>query len=248
MDEPLADFATLPTFLVAQIAAQDVKVVLTGEGADELFGGYRRYRKEQWLAPFSRLRTAYQATHLFSGAELRGLLGRAPLARADDSTSAPPSLDAVNRMLVRDLEGWLPDDLLVKVDRMTMLCSLEARVPYLDHPFVEFALGLPGRRKVGLLHRHRKMLLRESARGLLPADMLSRPKRGFTPPVDAWFRGRLGTFAREVLLDPSSRLIGRINASAVRSLLAGQQKGRPNGHKLWALLVYDLWSRQYGVA
>ncbi len=247
MDEPLADFAALPTWLVAQSAARDVKVVLTGEGADELFGGYPRYRKELWLAPLASLGRPYQATHLFSESEIAGLLGRAPQSRPP-GYDAQDDFDRLNRLLVRDLEGWLADDLLVKIDRMTMLCSLEARVPYLDHTFVEFALGIPGRRKMGWLRGTLKKLLRESAIGLLPEEILNRPKHGFTPPLDAWFRGRLGAFAREVLLDASSPLAARIGPQTVHALLREQTRGRRNGHKIWALLVYDLWSRHYGIA
>jgi asparagine synthase (glutamine-hydrolysing) len=248
MDEPLADYAVLPTFFLAEAAAREVKVVLTGEGADELFGGYRRYRKERWLAPLGPWRTAYQASHLFSDSEISRMLGQTARHPGPVSTDEPSGLDSLNRLLWRDLEGWLADDLLVKVDRMTMLSSIEARVPYLDHTFVEFALGIPAHRKAGWLHGRRKMILRESGIGLLPPDVLNRPKHGFTPPIDAWFRGRLGAFAREVLLDPSSELARRIGSRVIRELLSGQENGRRNGHKLWALLVYDLWSQHYGIA
>jgi asparagine synthase (glutamine-hydrolysing) len=129
-----------------------------------------------------------------------------------------------------------------------MLCSLEARVPYLDHPFVEFALRVPGPRKIDLLRGTRKILLREAAAGLLPAEILSRPKHGFTPPIDAWLRGRLGSLAREILLDPSSRLRTRVDPREIDGLLAGHARGRRNGHKIWSLLVYELWSRRHATA
>jgi asparagine synthase (glutamine-hydrolysing) len=247
MDEPLADYAALPTYFVAEVAARTVKVILTGEGADELFGGYRRYRTERLLAPFSRLRPPYQATHLFSNREIHRLLGTAT-RRGLRAAPDDPGADPVNRACVRDIEGWLADDLLVKVDRMTMLCSLEARVPYLDHPFVEFALGVPGHRKVGLLRGTRKILLREAAAGFLPPEILHRPKHGFTPPVDAWLRGRLGSLAREILLETSSRLHTRVDPREIEALLAGQARGRRNGHKIWSLLVYELWSRHHAAA
>ena len=145
MDEPLADYAALPTYFVAEVAARTVKVILTGEGADELFGGYRRYRTDE-LAPFSRLRRPYQATHLFSSREIGRLLGTATrlgLRRASDAAG----VDRVNRACARDIEGWLAaDNLLVKVDRMTMLCSLE-RGCLSRSPMVEFALRVPGHRR-----------------------------------------------------------------------------------------------------
>ncbi len=151
MDEPLADYAALPTYLIARFAAQHVKVVLTGEGADELFAGYRRYRRDRILAPIARFRPAYQASHVFSGRETSRLLGRRPSRFERAAHGGRRTSDTLNQLLLRDVEGWLPDNLLVKVDRMTMLCSLEARVPYLDHQFVEYALGIPAASKLRLL-------------------------------------------------------------------------------------------------
>ena len=148
MDEPLADYAALPTYLVARFAACHVKVVLTGEGADELFAGYRRYRRDRLLAPIARLRPSYQPSHVFSARETSRLLGRRPSRLERSEHGHRRTRDTLNQLLLRDVEGWLPDDLLVKVDRMTMLCSLEARVPYLDHEFVEYALGIPASRKL----------------------------------------------------------------------------------------------------
>ena len=129
-----------------------------------------------------------------------------------------------------------------------MLCSLEARVPYLDHLFVEFALRVPGHRKIDLLRGTRKILLREAAAGLLPPEILNRPKHGFTPPIDAWLRGRLGSLAREILLEASSRLRMRVDPREVEALLTAHARGRRNGHKIWSLLVYELWSRHHAVA
>src|SRR5204863_9931675 len=100
----------------------------------------------QWVEPFPAFGHSYQASHVFGEGELRSLLGHRPKYERHQTPQPPANLDPLNRLLVRDIEGWLPDDLLTKVDRMTMLCSLEARVPYLDHAFVEFALSIPGRR------------------------------------------------------------------------------------------------------
>jgi asparagine synthase (glutamine-hydrolysing) len=244
MDQPLADYASLPTFLMAELAAREVKVVLTGEGADELFGGYRRYRKERLLAPFAAFRRPYQATSLFGVREITRLLGRPPSSPVQVAPSR--AIDSLNRVLVRDIEGWLADDLLAKVDQMTMLCSLEARVPYLDHPFVEFALAVPANRKIGILGKH-KILMREAAAQLLPSEVAQRPKHGFTPPLERWFAGRLGALAREVLLDSSARLNQRVDQCEVKRLV-NRRPGQATGHKIWALLVYELWSRRHAVA
>jgi asparagine synthase (glutamine-hydrolysing) len=248
MDEPLADYAALPTYLIARFAAQHVKVVLTGEGADELFAGYRRYRRDRLLAPISRLRPAYQPSHLFSRRETSALLGR-PLSPLDEG---PPTgtrtSGTLNGLLLRDVEGWLPDDLLVKVDRMTMRCSLEARVPYLDHQFVEYALGIPAPRKLRLLGGANKLLMRRTAATMVPDAIARRPKQGFKPPIDAWLRGRLRPLAHDALLAPDSRLRQHMDITGVRQLLSDHDAGRKNGHRILALLVHELWSREYGVA
>jgi asparagine synthase (glutamine-hydrolysing) len=251
MDEPLADYAALPTFLVAELAASRVKVVLTGEGADELFGGYRRYRRELWRDWSGRGRRSYLPSHLFSEEEIDRLLGsdgsfqRVRLEAPADCHEG----DRLNRLLVRDIEGWLPDDLLVKVDRMTMLCSLEARVPYLDHEFVEFALGIPGRQKLHPFKPGSKTILREAAKAAkLPPEVFARPKHGFTPPVDRWMKaGLLGT-AREHLTDASASIAPRFDRHEVVRLLDGQARGRRYGHRIWALIVFELWCRRHGLS
>jgi asparagine synthase (glutamine-hydrolysing) len=248
MDEPLADYAALPTYLIARFAARHVKVVLTGEGADELFAGYRRYRRDRLLAPIASLRPRYQPSHVFSARETSQLLGRRPsrMERADGG--ARRTRDTLNQLLLRDVEGWLPDDLLVKVDRMTMLCSLEARVPYLDHEFVEYALGIPASRKLRLLGGTNKLLMREAAATMVPAAVAGRAKQGFKPPIDAWLRGRLRALAHDALLAPDSHVRDQVDVRGVRRLLAEHDAGRPNGHRIWTLLVHELWSREYGVA
>ena len=248
MDEPLADYAALPTYLIARFAAQHVKVVLTGEGADELFAGYRRYRRDRILAPIARFRHAYQASHVFSGRETSLLLGRR-LSRFERAAhSGRRTSDTLNQLLLRDVEGWLPDNLLVKVDRMTMLCSLEARVPYLDHQFVEYALGIPAASKLRLLSGPNKLLMREAAGAMIPAVIAARPKQGFKPPIDAWLRGRLRPLAHDALLSSTSRLRTYIDPRSIRRLLTDHDAGRANGHRIWALLIHELWSREHGVA
>ena len=248
MDQPLADYAALPTYLIARFAAQHVKVVLTGEGADELFAGYRRYRRDRLLAPIAGLRPCYQASHVFSARETFQLLGRRPSRIERAERGSQRTRDTLNQLLLRDVEGWLPDDLLVKVDRMTMLCSLEARVPYLDHEFVEFALGIPASRKLRLLWGSNKLLMREAAATVVPRSVAARPKQGFKPPIDAWLRGRLRTLAHDALLAADARVRDHVDVRGVRRLLADHDAGRPNGHRIWTLLVHELWSREYGVA
>jgi asparagine synthase (glutamine-hydrolysing) len=249
MDQPLADYAALPTYLIARFASQHVKVVLTGEGADELFGGYRRYRRDLLLSPLQAFRRRYQPSHVFSDREAALLTRRSPAPLGQDHRAgSDDDADPLNRMLARDLEGWLADDLLVKVDRMTMRCSLEARVPYLDHEFVEYALGIPQRDKVRPLSGVNKIIMREGARAMIPPAIAARPKHGFKPPLDAWLRGPLRCFAADTLLAASARIRQQVDARHIARLLAGLDRGRPTGHRIWALLVHELWSRERGVA
>jgi asparagine synthase (glutamine-hydrolysing) len=244
MDQPLADYAALPTYHIARFAARHVKVVLTGEGADELFGGYRRYRRNLLLSPVDAWRGPYQPSHVFSDRETSALTGRVPTPIASAKPDTLQSVDRLNRMLARDLEGWLADDLLVKVDRMTMRCSLEARVPYLDHAFVEYALGIPRARKLRLLTGENKMIMREGASALVPPAIAARPKHGFTPPIDAWLRGPVRSLARDTLLGADGRVARQIDRAGLDRLFAGLERGRPYGHRIWTLLVHELWSRE----
>ena len=240
--------AALPTYLIARFTAQHVKVVLTGEGADELFAGYRRYRRDRILAPIARFRPAYQPSHVFSGRETSRLRGRRPSRFERASHGGRRTSDTPNQLLLRDVEGWLPDNLLVKVDRMTMLCSLEARVPYLDHQFVDYALGIPAASKLRLLSGPNKLLMRAAAGTMIPDVIAARPKQGFKPPIDAWLRGRLRPLAHDALLSSTSRLHTYIDPPSIRRLLTDHDAGRANGHRIWALLTHELWSREHRVA
>ena len=248
MDQPLADYAVLPTFLMARFAAQHVKVVLTGDGADELFGGSRRFRRDRLLAPVARLRPPYQPSHVFARRATSRFIGRGPSTLDRDIRRGHRAQGTLNRLLLRDLEGWLPDNLLVKLDRMTMLCGLEARVPYLDHHFVEWALGVPAPHTLSRQGDSDKRLLRQAAATMLPESIATRRKQSFMPPIDAWLRGRMRGLAHDTLLATTSHVRSRVDVRTVRRVLADHDRGQPNGERLWALLVYELWSQEYHVA
>jgi asparagine synthase (glutamine-hydrolysing) len=266
LDEPLADYALLPTYLLAREARRSVTVVLTGEGADELLGGYPRYlhylrcarrARIPWIGAHARRECAdYRATRLFDREGLARLLapiwgtlggdavrGAALLDGDGDGAAAsaagPP--DLVNRMLAIDFTGWLPDDLLAKVDRATMLASLEARVPYLDKGVVECVAALPGRYKIA--GRTLKALLREAAKDLVPAETVARPKHGFTVPVGSWLRGPLRDLLRDTLGSARFRGRGLVEPREVARLLDGLERRGENGLRAWSLLVFELWCR-----
>jgi asparagine synthase (glutamine-hydrolysing) len=142
-----------------------------------------------------------------------------------------------------DFLTYLPDDVLVKVDRASMLTSLEVRAPLLDRAVVEFAFGrVPDRLRATA--RERKVLLRALGRRLLPPALDLRRKRGLSIPLSAWFRGEWGTTMEAVLLDPGQRIFDH---DVIRSLIAAQRRGLSNTHRIFALTLFELWRREYGI-
>ncbi len=153
-------------------------------------------------------------------------------------------LDAVDSMLALDTSFYLPSDLLVKMDIMTMANSLEARSPFLDYHLMEFAARLPGSMKIGGWRL--KSLLKRSLQGLLPAATLQRSKRGFAVPIAAWLRGELRQMLTDHLLDGTSRHRGLFAPSAVERLVSDHLTGRLDAaHQLWTLLMLEMWFREW---
>ncbi len=272
--EPVGDPAILPTYLLAAAAREHVKVVLSGEGADELFGGYPTYlghKAAGWYrripgrslvrALVNRLPSStgkvtleFMLKQFVAAAELSplerqltwfGALGpdAAAVAWATDLLSAfpaapPPSL---NRLLWLDFVSYLPDNLLVKVDRGTMLASIEARAPYLDREVMELVLPAPPALKVRGLTT--KAILKEAARGLVPGDVIDRRKRGLSVPVARWLNTGLASLADRYLRAP------RLYPDApLARLLAEHRSGKRNhARKLWPLLMAELWAERWNV-
>lgn len=278
LDEPIADPAILPTFALARFAKRRVTVALTGEGADELFGGYAKYRHDAWVRLYRRLpegmrrrfldrllprlvsgghnnhrlfllddatrRRAWDEVALprqkaaFYGPALSDAL-RNPEGRTTPLTREARDLDAVTAMLLADVKTSLADDLLMKVDKMTMAHALEARTPYLDYRVVEFAFRVPARLKLSLLGN--KRLLRRIARRWLPAAITARPKQGFSVPIAAWFRGEAGEQLATLLRAATHDWI---KPEGVRALLGEHRRGiADRSRQLWAVLCFELWHR-----
>ncbi|HUL03585.1 MAG TPA: asparagine synthase (glutamine-hydrolyzing) [Gemmatimonadales bacterium] len=271
--EPVGDPAVLPTYLLAETARQDVKVVLSGEGADELFGGYPTYLGHKAAQLFSRLPSPLRAllrgaarglpastgkvtleflAKQFVEAAERPLLERhlhwfgalgpdpALLEELGTRMAAFPQSDPLNLALWLDFVTYLPDNLLVKVDRATMRASIEARSPYLDRELVELVLPAPSRLKVQGWST--KRILKEAARGLVPATVIRRRKRGLSVPVARWLNTGLAPVADRVLA--KSRLAGPRAAT----LLADHRAGRANhARKLWPILMAELWAERWNV-
>jgi len=287
-DEPFGDSSAVPTLRVAQLAAREVKVVLTGDGGDEAFGGYLRYRFHARMLMLGRLPlpaqrlTAGLAQVLLSrtraGSRIarradtwRRLIEVAPDEQYDALMSIfrPDDLAAVlkgrtaaaqdgylrrvlgesdgaglDRLLRADTLTYLPEDLLVKVDRATMACSLEARAPLLDHHVVEFAARLPSDRK--LRGGQSKVVLRQVAYRLMPRHLVERPKMGFAVPVADWFRGALGERFSELVLTPDSQSRDHLDLAPIAAMLRTHRAGQEDhAHRLWVILMFELWARTW---
>lgn len=281
LDEPFADSSAVPTFLVAQLARNEVAMVLTGDAGDEAFAGYTRYLRFLKLHRLGALkRPAALAAGLASGLiggpfgyRLRGvaermcepfpdsylhsvaqsrpeterdLLGEAAASYDDPLHSIQSTAHAsmLDRIIEIDFASYLPDDILVKIDRMAMANSLEGRAPFLDHRVVEFAISLPDALRV---RRGRgKHLLRKVAARWLPADVLAKPKQGFSIPLGEWFRGPLRPLAEDVLGSRAFRERGLIRPDAARACLDDHLAGRADrGESLWLILSLELWARRY---
>jgi asparagine synthase (glutamine-hydrolysing) len=287
-DEPFAVSSAIPTYLVSKVAREHVKVVLTGDGGDELFAGYPRYRWDQWadrlsilgyvggraLAPtleflsrhVDRLRRVARHvsslrmgsderyTYYLSKIDSRGkraLLSRDLLQEFDRRWLVDTAvLDAayrsfhganpLDRRLYGDIKASLADEMLTKIDRMSMAASLEARPPLLDHHIVEYAAKLPPTDK--LRGAAAKYLLRRVSKDLLPPEISDRPKHGFNVPVGDWMRRALKPFAEDVLFSSRASTRGVWQPAAVRRLWDRHQSGESGlGEQLWVLLNWELW-------
>ncbi len=148
------------------------------------------------------------------------------------------------QLLDVNMRTYLPDDLLVKVDRASMAVSLEARSPFLDHHLVQFAAAVPPDFK--LRRGTTKYVLRKALHGLLPDGIINRKKHGFGVPVGAWFRGELAPYAQDVLLGKQATKRGLLDMGAVKAMLDEHLSGQSDqGHALWTLLTFELWVRRY---
>ena len=238
MDDPAADYACLPTFKLAQEARKQVKVILSGEGGDELFGGYGRYRHAMRPWPFTK---PMRRSGTFDGL---GVLrdgvsdGWRDGIAAAERAEAPTGRSALQRAQALDCADWLPNDLLTKADRCLMANGIEGRVPFLDPVVAAFAFRLPDHLKVrkGL----GKWLLRKWLETALPAARPFDKKRGFTVPVGEWIAGSPHMGA---LVARQSGIAEICRPGMVEALFRAGT--RQTGFACWTLLFYALWHRRH---
>jgi asparagine synthase (glutamine-hydrolysing) len=290
LEEPFGDSSMLPTYYVSQMARQHVTVALSGDGGDEIFGGYDRYRVHaarrifehipEWARKlyrdkvFPRLPRGMRGRKLSYNVSLswqeRYVDGisfiptferdtpvlsdgfRAVLDRGDDPGNvlrrrfaAAPTQDPVSQILYVDTKTYMVDDILTKVDRMSMLNSLEVRVPILDHVFVEWATGLALEWK--LRGKDQKYILRKLAERLgVPREVLYRQKQGFSLPLVYWMRHELKDMLM-MLLEPRTLDRGYFRPSGIRAVMDDYLvRGKStNTGRIWRLLMFELWHRNF---
>jgi asparagine synthase (glutamine-hydrolysing) len=292
-DEPFSDVSQIPTYLVSRVARRDVTVSLSGDGGDELFGGYNRHA---WLdRVWSRIGAVPPGARRTAGSALAHIppavveraarvlpAGRRPrnpstkvvkLARVlaatdpadayraltthwDDASSivlgddrgdgesqhgSPISGDGfTEQMLWFDLVGYLPDDILVKLDRASMAVSLETRVPFLDRGILDLAWSLPLHAK--LRGGQTKWLLRQVLQRHVPAALVDRPKMGFGLPIGSWLRSELAPWAEHLLDERRLRSQGLLDPIPIRRAWDVHRSGRRDfGYELWDVLVLQSW-------
>jgi len=288
MDEPIADQAALPVYLLCKTARSDVTVLLTGEGGDEIFAGYPRYVlhklalfldrspvlfREKFLntaekIPFLSDRIRESAGKLkkyyadpwkrniiwisnFSEDEKRRLFRKEIINKKEETHDFFIDLmenrkfsNWLNQLLYLDMKTWLVDDILMKVDKMSMAASVEARVPLLDHKFVEFVASLPPEFKLNGLKG--KFIFKEILRDILPEEIINRRKTAFRIPSGEWFKNSWKIMIKQHLFENSSSLHNYFDKEYLKNLVTCHFSGRAvNSQKLWNLLCFDIWHKIY---
>lgn len=286
-DEPFADSSAIPTYYVSKMARRHVTCVLSGDGGDELFAGYSRYRANEaqgWLGtlplPLRKVLFGMPARLLPAGAYGQGRLFNLALADdpryihqltsgladwhrelyrpefAGDLKTTDPSgpflnkmaevadLDPIARKMFADFHLYLPADIMVKVDRMSMMVSLEARAPLLDHVVCEVAGRIPMSLKIK--NGESKYLLKRLARQLVPSTAIDRKKQGFAVPVSRWFNEAWADRTDELLASVASAERGVFREDSIKRIKDEHRRGRRDHSQLmWSLMMLELWFRQY---
>ena len=281
-DGAFGDSSAIPTYMVAKLTREHVTVALTGDGGDEVFAGYMRFRaaiaadrlprvlsgplgallsrlpngpnERHWrsrAARFGRalgmpLHERVTRWNSYFNDDLEALVGERaaiPIDRLQHLRGVMdrmPGLSPLNELLLANFSSYLPDDLLAKADRCTMANSLESRSPFLDRDLMEYVATLPDAYKLD--GGRSKAILRDAFADLMPAAIDRRPKTGFGVPLDAWFRGELRGYMRDLLLSPQARHRDYLSGDVVRRTIERHETGQANeGQRLWALVCFERW-------
>jgi asparagine synthase (glutamine-hydrolysing) len=292
-DEPFSDFSIFPTYLVSTTARNYVKVVLSGDGGDELFGGYDAYRaqsfdiyyshlpevvrkktipamleyippepaKKGWVNIVKRMSEGaaldpslrHTRWMIFFNENYRKRIYHPDFHNIFDGWSVPPLINQyfdqakqfspLSQQQYVDIKTYLTDNVLVKVDRMSMAISLETRVPLLDYRLVQFALNLPDKMKIN--NGVTKRILREAMKEILPKRVLRKSKQGFSIPIKNWLRGPLKPLMTDLLSNSTLKRGGFFQTNGVSRMIKDHLNNKADhSHRLWALMVFELWQQQ----
>jgi len=288
-DEPFADSSAIPMYYLTKMASSHVKVALSGDGGDELFGGYDRHRrihfvsiyrllpksirknlldkllsstsKKRWKRKFNIFSegSLYDNAHcykrwvnIFSDDiknELytqyyKDLFQNIDVVNIMSNYQSGDFKSSMDEFFYMDLKSYLPDDLLMKADKTSMAHSLEVRVPFLDHKFVEWAVSIPNKYKVRGLTT--KYLLREYLKKYLPPEITNRPKQGFSVPIDSWFKGSMFNVAADILLSNSFNNRGYFKRQTIEKMLYDQRNNQGVYSKeIWSLMFFEIWCQKF---
>ncbi len=258
-DQPHGDVSFLPTYRVAELAVKHVKVVLTGDGGDELFAGYTKYRdffanpdiekmtEEEWRRAYYRNITLFDEdnkAHLITSSLAKEVADTQSFNVIQPLYERSSHQDRINQALLIDMMMLLPGNNLVKPDRMGMAVSLEARTPFLDYRMMELAFRMPGDLK--LRNGETKYLFKKAVTPLIGESLAYRKKQMFTVPVGEWFKNELADFSRELLTSPRFVERGLFNPQFVTHMLNKHQSGEGNfTRELRALIAVEMWFRLF---
>lgn len=294
LDEPLGDFSVFPTYMVSEMARKHVTVALSGDGGDELLGGYETYIAERMARRYGRLPSwlrqeliepvvgllpptekkkgfINKSRRFIEGCRLPAdlqhvrwmiflqeaekqllyrhelqdaLRGRDPYDFIRAAFAASGSSVPLDQQEYVDIVTYLVDDIMVKVDRMSMAVSLESRAPFLDYRVVEFCATLPAHLRLN--GKRSKYLLKQALTGILPAEILNRRKEGFSIPIKSWMKEELKPMMLDFLSPSALQRTGCFEPQHVERLVREHLEGRENhSHRLWSLLMFQMWHHEY---
>ncbi len=285
MDEPIADFAAIPTYMLSEFAKKKVSVVMTGEGADEILGGYRKYRYFKPLSyyyralPFNARKLVSFFLKRFKSSLFNNRISEFSSSKSIqdfylnfisyftlnekqklclqgflESVKGQPDLeiinkyldkkDLVNSMMSLDFNTWLPDDILMKVDKTTMAHSLEARVPFLDPNMLDLCTKIPVNQKIRW--NTEKYVLKQAMKQTVPSEICKRRKHGFNVPVHDWIEKDMKDLSNDLLSKESIKNRGLFKHSYIEKLLTHYKKSKIfNSRQLWSLINFEIWARIY---